>query len=177
MRTLSYPETGATRTGDRPRGYHHLRYRRLLAPAGHGDPHALAAAAGEAIVTWRMHRAAGARVEASARRAAPGAIVTVGLGFGPVRIAAPCQVIWTTGGTGEREGRFGFGYGTLAGHPECGEESFTAEVDREGNVWFVVRAFSRPGRWYTRLAGPVVPVFQRLYAIHLGRTLARLCAR
>lgn len=49
----------------------------------------------------------------------------------------------------------GFGYGTLPGHPEQGEESFTVERNIAGDVWFVVRAFSRPATWFARLGAPI----------------------
>ena len=49
----------------------------------------------------------------------------------------------------------GFFYGTLPGHPECGEERFTVRIDERSVVWAEICAFSRPGRWFTRLAGPL----------------------
>jgi len=162
--SLPYPEVGATRAGPLPAGYNHLRHRTCL-----GD--VPFAAAGEAILTWRMHRATGARIEASAPRAAPGVEVTVGLGVGRLRLAAPCQVVWSV----EEGDRIGFGYGTLPGHPELGEESFVVERAGDGRVWFTVTAFSRPALWYTRAAGPVVVLFQHGYARRLGRALKRLC--
>ncbi|MFB8071332.1 DUF1990 family protein [Streptomyces californicus] len=168
MSTFTYPETGATRHGLLPRGYHHLHHR---APVGRGE--ADLAAAGAAITEWRMHRASGAGVEASARRAEPGGDVRVSLGLGPLRFTAPCEVVWTAYG---EEGRTGFAYGTLAGHPERGEECFVVELADDGTVWFTVLAFSRPAAWYTRLAGPLVPQVQRWYARRLGRTLRRLVA-
>ncbi|MFI1804880.1 DUF1990 family protein [Streptomyces californicus] len=168
MSTFTYPETGATRHGPLPRGYHHLHHR---APVGRGE--ADLAAAGAAITEWRMHRASGAGVEASARRAEPGGDVRVSLGLGPLRFTAPCEVVWTAYG---EEGRTGFAYGTLAGHPERGEECFVVELADDGTVWFTVLAFSRPAAWYTRLAGPLVPTVQRWYARRLGRTLRRLVA-
>lgn len=48
--------------------------------------------------------------------------------------------------------------------------------DADDTVWFEVTAFSRPAAWYTRLAGPLIPVLQRGYARLLGRTLRRLAA-
>jgi uncharacterized protein (UPF0548 family) len=127
--------------------------------------------AGDAVLGWRMHEAAGVRMRASAPRAAPGVTVTSELGIGPVRLVAPCRVVWTV----DDDGRAGFGYGTLPGHPECGEEAFVVRRDPDG-VWFTVTAFSRPARWYTRAAGPIVPLFQRAYAHRLGRALRRLRA-
>lgn len=162
--TFTYPEVGATRVGPLPAGYNHLRERTGLGEVS-------LAAAGEAILGWRMHRATGARVTASAPRAAPGVDVTVGLGVGPLRINGPCRVVWTV----EDGDRVGFGYGTLPGHPERGEESFVAERAADGRVWFAVTAFSRPALWYTRAGGPAVVLVQRAYARRLGRVLRRLC--
>ncbi|WP_285569659.1 DUF1990 domain-containing protein [Streptomyces sp. RTGN2] len=167
MSSLSYPETGATRLGPLPDGYHHLHHRTRV-----GRGRADFEAAGAAITDFRMHRLSGARVRASAPRAEPGAAVRVALGAGPFRFTVPCQVIWAEYGPE----RIGFAYGTLTRHPECGEECFVAELADDGTVSFTVLAFSRPARWYTRIAGPFVPVAQRWYARRLGRTLRRIVA-
>ncbi|RKT08083.1 uncharacterized protein (UPF0548 family) [Streptomyces sp. 3211.6] len=164
---LSYPDRGATRFRPLPEGYHHLHYR---ARVGHGR--AAFEAAGAAVSSFRMHRATGASVRADGP-AVPGARVEIGLGVGPLRITVPCEVIWTPDSPGRLAG---FAYGTLAGHPESGEESFLVELAADGTVWFEVTAFSRPAVWYTRLAGPLVPVLQRAYARLLGRRLRALAA-
>ncbi|MCU7825589.1 DUF1990 family protein [Kitasatospora sp. DSM 101779] len=167
--TFTYPEVGATAgPGPLPAGYHHLHHRTAV---GHGP--ADFAAAGLAVTTWRMHRAARVLIDADGPRAVPGTRVTCGIGFGPARITAPCEVVRAV----DEPRRTGFAYGTLAGHPECGEEAFVVELGADGTVWFTVTAFSRPATRPTRLAGPLVPLFQRLYARHCGRTLRRLTAR
>jgi uncharacterized protein (UPF0548 family) len=163
MGELTYPEVGATRADELPAGYHHVRHRRRLRPQDFS-------AAAEAVLTYRMHRAAGVDIEASADRAAPGVLVVTRIGLGPVRLAAPCEVVWAV----DDERRAGFAYGTLAGHPERGEEAFLVERDDAGQVWFTVRSFSRPDRWYAHLAGPAAVAFQHAYARWLGRTLRRL---
>ncbi|MFD5032372.1 DUF1990 family protein [Streptomyces sp. NPDC058220] len=165
--SFTYPEVGATRLGPLPEGYHHLHHRTRI---GRGRP--VFDAAGAAVTTFRLHRRAGTRVRAGSPRAEPGTAVEVALGVGPLRVSAPCEVVWTAY---ERE-RTGFAYGTLAGHPERGEESFVVELREDGSVWFTVMAFSRPARWYSRLAGPLVPVFQGWYARWLGHTLRRIAA-
>ncbi|MFB6629305.1 DUF1990 family protein [Streptomyces sp. NPDC056362] len=165
-RGLTYREVGATRTPDAlPAGYHHLRHSAVV---GHGR--AAFEAAGAAVTTWGMHRASGARVRADAVRAWPGVHLEVSLGAGPLRLGVPCAVIWTA----YEKDRVGFAYGTLTGHPECGEESFVVTLDPDGTVRFTVTAFSRPATRYTRLAGPLVPRLQQAYARHLGRILTRL---
>ncbi|WP_250291948.1 DUF1990 family protein [Streptomyces atroolivaceus] len=164
MSTLTYPEVGATRLGPLPDGYNHLHHRAAV-----GRGRAAFEAAGAAVTEWRMHRAAGAGVNASAARAADGVTVDVSAGLGPLRITAPCEIVWTAY---ERD-RTGFAYGTRPGHPERGEECFVVELADDGTVWFTVVAFSRPASWYARLAGPLVPVAQRWYARRLGNVLRR----
>ncbi|WP_335939655.1 DUF1990 family protein [Streptomyces sp. PTD5-9] len=165
MSTLTYPEAGATRLGPLPDGYDHLHHRARV-----GRGRADFEAAGAAVTDWRMHRAAGARVRASAARAEPGVRVRVSLGVGPFGLTAPCRVVWAA----YEPDRVGFGYGTEAGHPERGEESFVVDLADDGTVWFTVLAFSRPAAWYARLAGPLVPVVQRWYARRLGAALRRV---
>ncbi|WP_037570418.1 DUF1990 family protein [Phaeacidiphilus oryzae] len=151
---LTYPEVGATR-GELPGGYRWLAHR---SPVGRGRERF--EEVGERILDWRMHRAVGVGVRATADRAAPGVRLEILLGRGRFGVTAPCEVVWTL----REPNRVGFAYGTLPGHPECGEESFVAELDPDGTCWFTLTAFSRPAAWYTRAAGPLVPVFQRLYA-------------
>ncbi|MEU0132994.1 DUF1990 domain-containing protein [Streptomyces sp. NPDC006296] len=164
MNTLTYPEVGATRLGPLPEGYHHLRHRAAV-----GRGRAAFEAAGAAVTEWRVHRASGVHVDASAARAAAGVAVEMWAGVGRARVTASCEVVWAM----YEDTRTGFAYGTRTRHPECGEESFVVELADDGTVWFTVTAFSRPACWYARLAGPLVPLAQRLYARRLGRTLRR----
>ena len=164
MSELTYPEVGATRQGELPAGWHHLRHRYRL-------PDGCYPVAAEAVLSWRLHRAAGVVMRTDAPRAEPGVRITPGLGVGPLRLWGPCEVVWAESG----ERRAGWGYGTLPGHPERGEEAFLVHREADG-VFFEVLAFSLPARWYVRAAGPVTRAFQHAYAWWLGRTLRRLCA-
>ncbi|MFB6825228.1 DUF1990 family protein [Streptomyces virginiae] len=165
--TVNYPDRGATAHRPLPGGYNHLHHRTRL---GHGR--AVFETAGTAVTTFHAHRTSGMRVQADDGAVRPGSRVLVGIGLGPLRIDAPCEVIWTA----YEPARIGFAYGTLAGHPECGEESFVVDMDPDGTVWFTVTAFSRPNAWYTRLAGPVIPFLQLSYARLLGHHLRKLAA-
>jgi uncharacterized protein (UPF0548 family) len=164
MDELTYEEVGATRHGPLPAGYRQLAYRTRL---GHG----VLPVAREALLGWRMHEAAGVRVRASAPRVAPGVTMTSALGLGPLRLLAPCRVVWVV----EEEDRAGFGYGTLPGHPVRGEEAFVVSRAGDGEVWLTITAFSVPARWYVRAAGPVAAWLQRVFAYRCGRGLRRLC--
>jgi uncharacterized protein (UPF0548 family) len=137
---LTYPEVGAT-AGELPAGYHHLRRSRNLGPA---DLDELA----ERLFAWEVQRLSGLTVDGP--RVAQGVDVVVGFGLGPVRIPAPCRVVYVV----TEPDRRGFAYGTLPGHPESGEEAFL--LSRNGNdITFEIVAFSRPARWFSRLGAPV----------------------
>jgi uncharacterized protein (UPF0548 family) len=180
MSDLTYPDAGATRGGRLPRGYHHLHHRMPVADT----PEAFDRAR-EAVSTFAMHRGAGARVRTvpasgawssgrrgesanrGAERAAPGVRLTVTLG----PFTVPCEVVYVI----DEPDRAGFGYGTLPGHQESGEEAFLVERDATGRVWLRVTAFSRPARWPTILAGPLAVAMQHAFARLLGRSLRRIC--
>ncbi|WP_412539566.1 DUF1990 domain-containing protein [Longispora sp. K20-0274] len=161
MTGYSYAEVGASTDWPLPEGYSHLVVRR---PLGRID---LDAATGD-LFGWRMHRAIPVGI-ATTGRAAPGVDVTVRLGV----LRAPCRVVWTV----EEPDRRGWAYGTLAGHPEHGEESFVLDRDADGVVWLTVTVFSRPAAWWARLAGPVVPLLQRVYAVRCAAALRALARR
>ena len=123
--------------------------------------------AGDAVLTFTMHRRAGTRIHTDAERAAPGVRLTVGLG----PFTVPCEVVYTY----DDAHRAGFGYGTLPGHLERGEEAFLVQRDEQDRVWFTVTAFSKPARWPAIVAGPIAVLAQRGFARLLGRTLIRIC--
>lgn len=139
---LTYGEVGATR-GELPPGYHHVRQSRRIGMGRKVFDDAVAA-----LLGWEMHRRAGLRVAASTLPPQEGGTVTLRL----LGLRVPCQVVYMVA----EPQRAGFAYGTLPGHPECGEELFLIELDpRTGEVRASVTAFSRPANWLLRLGGPV----------------------
>ncbi len=147
---LTYAEVGATR-GALPPGYHHLSRSRFL-----GSGPDTFAIAGSALLAWQVQLRAGLRVTASAPVAEPGAIVLLGVGVGPLRLRAPCRVVYTV----VEPRRRGLAYGTLPGHPERGEEAFVVEQREDGSVTFSITAFSRPATVAARAAGPLGHLIQ-----------------
>jgi uncharacterized protein (UPF0548 family) len=85
-------------------------------------------------------------------------------------LTVPCEVVYTV----HEPARAGFGYGTLPGHLERGEEAFLVERDADDRVWFQVVAFSRPAHWTAVLSGPLAVLAQHGYARLLGRALRRV---
>ena len=87
--------------------------------------------------------------------------------FGPFHVSAPIRIVYVV----DEPHRKGFGYGTLHGHPESGEESFIVEQRDDGTVWFVLRAFSRPSNAFYRLVSPVLSSVQRRFTKRYLRAL------
>lgn len=146
---FSYAEVGAT-AGPLPAGYHHVQQSAVI---GRGRQRFEDAA--EAVMRWGMLRGAGLRVEATTEVAAVGSEVIVRLG--PVR--APCRVVYVV----DEAERHGFAYGTLPGHAESGEELFLVRYDLASDEVFAeVVAFSRHATWWSRAAGPITSLVQRV---------------
>ena len=164
---VTYPEVGATRHGSLPDGYRHTRRHERL-----GVGEATFRTAASALGTWEMQRRAGLRVRAP-ERVTQGARMASGLGFGPLRVWAPCEIVWLR----DEPDRYGYAYGTLPGHPERGEEAFEVRLEPGGEVWFDITAFSRPARWYSRLGAPVVHRVQELVTDRYVQALRDLTAR
>jgi uncharacterized protein (UPF0548 family) len=154
---FTYTPVGATRGSTYPAGFHHLDVR---SEVGRGE--AAFEHAAETLMTWRMHAGAGLSVATSSLRVEEGAVVRARLGPLPVL----CRVVWVL----DDPTRRGFGYGTLPGHPESGEEAFVVVLEG-GVVTLTVSAYSRPGLAVTRLAGPLGRWGQRRVVGRYARAL------
>jgi uncharacterized protein (UPF0548 family) len=164
---LTYPEIGATRTDDLPGGYRHVRRHVRI---GTGSDVFRAAARG--LATWQMHRAAGIRVRADAGSVSVGARFASGIGIGPLRLWAPCEVVWLV----DEPRRYGYGFGTRPGHPESGEEALVVSIDGEDGVWFDIRAFSRLAHRYLRPGRPIAELIQDRVTDRYVTALRRLAS-
>jgi uncharacterized protein (UPF0548 family) len=163
MTDLTYPEVGATRGDQLPRGYRHVRRHEKL-----GAGAEVFRRAADGLRGWKMQRIAGLRVPESAPPPAVGVRVTMSAAF----LRIPCQVVWVI----DEDRRYGFGYGTLPGHPEVGEEAFLVHLDAADQVSLSITAFSRPARWYTRLAGPLGWLAQDLATRRYVAAMRRIAA-
>lgn len=74
-----------------------------------------------------------------------------------------CRIVYVID---EREStkRFGFAYGTLPDHVECGEERFTIEWQKDDSVWYDIYAFSRPQHPLVKLGFPIARGLQKRFA-------------
>ena len=77
----------------------------------------------------------------------------------------------------EEADRRGFAYGTLPDHVERGEERFLVELDAQtGEVWYEIRAVSRPRAALAWLGYPLSRWLQAKFRVDSATSLARAVA-
>jgi uncharacterized protein (UPF0548 family) len=154
---FSYEAVGCTRQEPAAvRGWKIDRQRVLL---GRGRKTFVAAQA--AIQSWQMFPPNVAQLCNSERAPQPGLVVGVlyKVWLLPVWILFPARVVWQMDEVSNSDGgaihRFGFAYGTLRDHPECGEERFVVQWNEgDDSVLYDLLAVSRPAHWLARLGYP-----------------------
>jgi uncharacterized protein (UPF0548 family) len=152
---FTYPEVGATRDELAPPGYEHDHNRQRL-----GTGEATFGRARDAIRSWAMFPAPLAWAEPQPVAICAGEVAGVivrALGVWWLNATRIAYVI-------DEPRRYGFAYGTLPGHAECGEERFLVEWLADDTVWYDLRAFSQPRYWLARMGKPVVRALQRRFA-------------
>lgn len=153
-RPFSYAEVGASRAGTvAPPGFVLDHGRALL---GRGAETFAAAAA--QLRAWRMFPAWTAIEPAGVSIEAGRAIAVLVHAFG-VWFLNAARIVYVI----DEPRRFGFAYGTLTDHAECGEERFLVEQLADDTVWYDLHAFSRPRYWAARLAYPLTRRLQRRF--------------
>ena len=163
MPDLTYTAVGATRDlASVPKGFRALERRAVI---GHGR--GAFDAAVHSVMRWGMQTGSGMTVDAD-KVIEVGDRVRLTIPFGPLRVHAPAEVVYVV----DEPGLAGFAYGTLPGHPECGEEAFLVELAADGTVSAVIRAFSHPANWFWWLGAPVLRIAQELYTRRYLRALA-----
>ena len=157
---FSYEEVGATREGFAPQGYVTDRYRVRL-----GEGPGTYEGAKEALRAWKQFDLDWVRLLPQWTPVEVGATVGVlarHLGFWSLN---PARIVYLVEEASDGVERSGFGYGTLPGHAEKGEERFLVEWDREDNsVRYDVFAFSRPDHLLAWPGFPFARLLQKRFA-------------
>jgi uncharacterized protein (UPF0548 family) len=154
---FSYSEVGATQS-EPPAGYTIDHNRTRI-----GDGEETYQRAVSALQSWKQFDLGWVTVVPPGRPLEVGTTVAVQakvFGFWSLNAARIVYVI------DERESlqRFGFAYGTLPDHVECGEERFTIEWREDDSVWYDIYAFSHPQHPLVKLAFPVARRLQKRFA-------------
>ncbi|MGK2950208.1 MAG: DUF1990 family protein [Acidimicrobiales bacterium] len=109
---------------------------------------------------WAPHGGIRGRIHPAGSALAEGDTLLVVAPFGPFEMAVPDRIVAVV----DEPQRFGFAYGTLAGHAEAGEELFLAEQTSPGHLRLTVRVQARPATLLARLGTPLVTLLQRAAA-------------
>jgi uncharacterized protein (UPF0548 family) len=128
-----------------------------------------------ALRAWRHFELGWVEVFPKGASIAPASVVAVfvqHLGFYSLN---GCRVVYPIGDDSDHE--FGFAYGTLTNHAECGEEIFKITLDpHSGAVSYIIRAASRPRALLARLGYPVTRSLQARFRRDSARAVARAVA-
>jgi uncharacterized protein (UPF0548 family) len=169
----SYPCVGSSRDMQSPPGFNvdHLRV-----PLGLGDD--AFSRAVEAVRRWTMFPPQIVQLcwpDAPIERG----VLVAGLYRGPGLWAVlPCRIVYVIDEESSEVRRFGFGYGTIAGHWESGEERFLVEQHRAtGEVFYDLFAFSRPAAWLARIGYPFTRREQARFRRLSGAAMQRVCGK
>jgi uncharacterized protein (UPF0548 family) len=153
---FTYAAVGATAGADGPPAGFVLDHNRQ--PVGRGA--GAFARAKDAIRGWRMFPAPWTAIGAPLPPIAAGEPVAVAIRIAGVWWLNAARIAYTI----DEPRRFGFAYGTLPGHAECGEERFSVEWLADDTIWYDLRAFSRPRHWLARVGAPATRALQRRFA-------------
>lgn len=87
-----------------------------------------------------------------------------------------CRIVYVIDEISDEMTRFGFAYGTLPNHVECGEERFLLEWRHsDDTVWYDILAFSQPNHWLVRLGYPVTRFYQKRFARASLQRMVQVC--
>jgi uncharacterized protein (UPF0548 family) len=164
LRSPSYPCVGATRHAPKEpplRGFVVDHNRFLL-----GQGEAAFTAARRALDSWAMFATGWTRIHHGGAPALVGDTVAIEVNLPMIQSLNFARIVYRI--DQEREGdvrRYGFAYGTLETHVECGEERFSVELnERSGEVYYDLYAFSRPQHVLVKMASFYGRKMQRRFA-------------
>src|SRR5829696_494984 len=151
---FTYSEVGATNAN--PPAAYTVDHNRIQ--LGHGeDVYKIAV---DALKNWRQFDLRWVTIVPRGVAVKPGATVAVkARAFGSWSLNAS-RVVYTI----DEPRRFGFAYGTLPDHVECGEERFLIEWLPDDSVWYDILAFSKPRHPLVRLSFPLARLLQKRFA-------------
>jgi uncharacterized protein (UPF0548 family) len=157
---FSYPEVGMTRQAmTAPSGYVTDHYRIQLGEGPLAFDQALAA-----LKRWQQFNLGWINVSSTEIPIQSGSLVGLLASCAALWLLFACRIVYVVNEDGPIK-KFGFAYGTLPEHPECGEERFMVEYDASDNsVWYDILAFSHPAALPVRVAYPIARIIQKRFA-------------
>jgi uncharacterized protein (UPF0548 family) len=174
---FTYPEVGMTRGGrlSQPpavtRRYNVDHHETVL-----GTGRETFERARQALLEWRSFDIPWLQLHRAATPVQTNHVVATLVRVAGLWVLNPCRVVYVIDGPAEPNCA-AFGYGTLPGHVEVGEERFlVAHEPGTDIVRYEVLAFSRPGHPLTLLGHPYVRRLQRRFGLSSLAALERAAA-
>ena len=166
---LSYAPVGLARTG--APGF---RMDEAVVAVGTGE--AAFARATAALIDWRHFDLGWVELYPRQADITDGTVVAVAIRHVGFWSLNGCRVVYST--SNQRESTFGFAYGTLTNHAECGEEVFEVRLDPgTGEVTYRIRAVSRPRAPLARLGYPLTRMLQARFRRDSAAAVHRAISR
>jgi len=163
---FTYDEVGATNTTPPTTGYN-VDHNRIQIGTGE----AVYKKGVDALKNWRHFDLGWVTIVPRGVAVEVGATVAVkARAFGTWSLNAS-RVVYTI----EESRRFGFAYGTLPDHVECGEERFLIEWRSDDSVWYDILAFSHPKHPLVRLNKPLARRLQKQFADDSLNKIREIC--
>lgn len=163
---LSYTEVGATLDAGTPAGYADNDHNRVLIGSGDNDWEK----AKQAVRDWKMFDLGWCSIcwpDTPIEEGRNVAMMASHMGIWSLNAA---RIIYTF----DEPGRFGFAYGTLRDHVECGEERFSVELDpATGDIHYDLYSFSRPRHPLARLGYPYARYLQKNFVADSKKAMQR----
>lgn len=126
----------------------------LRVKIGHGE--ATFQKAKIAIQSWQMFPRSWTRIFPANAPIQEGTTIAMNARFAGMWWRNSCRIVYVM----DESNRFGFAYGTLPGHVESGEELFLVSKDANEEVWYEIKAFSKPRHWIAKLGYPLIRLLQ-----------------
>ncbi len=156
--SFSYPEVGASRTAA-PSGYN-VDHNRVLI----GEGRETFSKAIIALKSWKMFEIQWLKLCWTDTPIIVGVTIGVWVNHLSFWSLNANRIVYVMEEKGEIE-KYGFAYGTLLAHAECGEERFSVEYHQADNkVWYDLYAFSKPKHILAKLGYPFSRRLQKRFA-------------
>lgn len=154
---FSYRQVGATR--DQPPDGYTVDHNRIRLGEGEGTYQRAIAA----LRSWRHFDLGWVSIQPPGETIEAGTTAAVKAKTFGFWSLSSCRIVYVINESAPVR-KYGFAYGTLPDHAECGEERFTVEWHADDSVWYDIYAFSRPHHLIVRLTFPLARMLQKRFA-------------
>ncbi|MBX9666671.1 MAG: DUF1990 domain-containing protein [Candidatus Obscuribacterales bacterium] len=158
--SFNYPEQGMTAWADPPEGYV-IDHNRVLMGSGRSTFDKAVAV----LRRWEQFNVGWVGVANPGLPLEKDAVNAVIASLPLLSVTCACRIVYTINSNEASAASFGFAYGTLPGHPECGEERFLIEWKTDDDsVWYDIYALSKAGLFLVSATYPITRMLQRRFA-------------